>query len=181
MCLVLFHVSLKEFIFWGWWSMPLWIPLCYIVAMQLCSNPGVLYCSPVWRSAVDYHYQLLERQVHSEARCIQWPWFSRFNISCLWIIDVTLPHCVCYAMLIWTLMVLCSVSFGERPNLQDLSYRAKFLCGLDIGTLNGLNRAVNRWLLTWIVFGRSAGACGAANVIYRNKSQLGRCWWLSYN
>ena len=39
--------------------------LCSYYAFVL---PILEYCSPVWGSAADYHHQLLERQVHSEAR-----------------------------------------------------------------------------------------------------------------
>ena len=37
MCLVLSLVSLKELVFWGWWSVSLWTPLCCFVVE--CSHP----------------------------------------------------------------------------------------------------------------------------------------------
>ena len=32
MCVVLFLMSLRELVFWGWWNIHLWTPLCYFVA-----------------------------------------------------------------------------------------------------------------------------------------------------
>ena len=33
MCVLLFPVSLGELVFWGWWNVHLWKPLCYFVAI----------------------------------------------------------------------------------------------------------------------------------------------------
>ena len=33
MCVVLFHVSLNELVFWRWWNVYLWTPQCYFVAI----------------------------------------------------------------------------------------------------------------------------------------------------
>ena len=44
MCVVLFPVSLRELVFWGWWNVYLWTPLCFFVAIRICSpNPSVLF------------------------------------------------------------------------------------------------------------------------------------------
>ena len=68
MCVVSSPVSLKKLVFWGWWSVSLWIPLCCFVAtMHLFSQ----YLSIVlrwWGSAAKCHLQLLERLVYSLAR-----------------------------------------------------------------------------------------------------------------
>ena len=65
--LVLCLVSLIEFVFWGWCSMSLWTPLCYFVAIMLCSaNPRVLFSGV--RSAADCHLHLLEHKVCCVAR-----------------------------------------------------------------------------------------------------------------
>ena len=42
MCAVLSLVSLKESVFYGWWSISLWIPLCASLLLCICSpNPWV--------------------------------------------------------------------------------------------------------------------------------------------
>ena len=33
MCMMLFPVSLRELVFWGWWNVYMWTPLCYWVAI----------------------------------------------------------------------------------------------------------------------------------------------------
>ena len=41
MCLVLFPVSLRELVFWGWWYIYLWSPLCYYVAILHLSSQSL--------------------------------------------------------------------------------------------------------------------------------------------
>ena len=68
MCVVSSPASLKEFVFWGWWSLSLWISLCCIVAtIHLFSQSLsiVLRCGGL---QLKCHLQLLKRQVYSVAR-----------------------------------------------------------------------------------------------------------------
>ena len=37
MCMVLFPVCLRELVFWCWWNVYLWTPLCYFVSILHCS------------------------------------------------------------------------------------------------------------------------------------------------
>ena len=107
---------------------------------------------------------------------------------------------VCCTRLIRTLITVCSASFHlfllefdipelrsqlfhwslkyqgvERHNLQGVSCRQRFECGMtystvfDTGMLNGFKGAVNRWLLASLVFPSffsGAGACGVAKSTY---------------
>ena len=58
----------QELVFWGWWRVSLWTPLCCFVTTMHLFSISMRYCSPVCGSADECHRQLLERQVYSVAR-----------------------------------------------------------------------------------------------------------------
>ena len=94
------------------------------------------------------------------ARCTRWPAFVRIGSSCRCVIDVMLLRWVCSTRLLRTLITVCSASFHllllefaisglrpllinwslkyqgvERPNLQGVSFRPRFECGMTFPTL----------------------------------------------
>ena len=78
MCVVLFPVSLRELVFWGWWNIYLWTPLCYFVAiLHLFSQSSsiVLLCGG---QLLNVTFGFLS------ARCILWPGFDLIRVSCHW-------------------------------------------------------------------------------------------------
>ena len=72
---LLFLVSFRELVFWGWWNVYLWIPRCYFVA--------VMYLFPQSLSiALPCRDQLLYVTFSfSSARCILWLGFFLIRIS----------------------------------------------------------------------------------------------------
>ena len=89
MCMVLFLVALKEVVFWGWWSVSLWAPLCYVVAvMHLFSQSLtiVLQCNGQLLSVAFYI---------PNSRCIRWPGVSLIRVFFRCVIDVMLLDNVC--------------------------------------------------------------------------------------
>ena len=76
MCTVLAFVSLKELVFWGWWRVSLWTPLCCFVATKHLFSQSfsiVLRCGG------------LQLNSFSSTRCIQQPGFAliRLSFSCV--------------------------------------------------------------------------------------------------
>ena len=66
MCVVLFPLSFRELVFWGWWNVYLWTPLCYFVAiLHLFSQSLSIVLR--WGSDAECHLRLPERQVYSMA------------------------------------------------------------------------------------------------------------------
>ena len=63
------------------------------------------YYSPVWGLLLNVIFSF------SIARCIRSPGFAIIRISCRFVIDVMLLHCVCCTRLIRTRIVVYSVSF----------------------------------------------------------------------
>ena len=102
------------------------------------------------------------------AKCNRWAGFVLIRVSRSCVIDVMLLGCVCYTSLIRTLVTVCSESFHllllefdraelrlqlihwslkyqgvERPNLQGVSYRPRFECGM---TFPPLCLTPERWM-----------------------------------
>ena len=124
----------------------------------ICSpNPWVLFFGDVscWMSPSASECQLL-----NITRCIRWPGFVPFRVSCRCVIDVVWQGLVCYTRLIWTLITVCPASFHllllgfhiselraqlihwslkyqgvERTNLLALSCRLRFECGISFPAL----------------------------------------------
>ena len=102
MCVVLFPMSLREFVRWNWWNVYLWTPLCYFVTILHLFSQSlsiVLRCEG----------QL--QNVFLSARCVQWPGFAVIRGSCHCVIDVVLLGLVCctrlmQSCLLWSLSVL---------------------------------------------------------------------------
>ena len=72
MCVILFPVSLRELVFWTWWNVYLWTPLCYFVAILHLFSQSlsiVLWCGG----------QLLNVT------------FSFFSASCICMVDWLCP------------------------------------------------------------------------------------------
>ena len=174
-----FAVSLKEFLFWGWWSLFLWTPLyCFAASMHLFSQSLsiVLRCGGLLLNVI-FSF--------SSARCIRWPGFALIRHFCRCAIDVMLLHCECCKRLIRTRIIVCSVSFhlllsefdilerrlqpsirGWCIQVQNIPICKVFSAGSDscveclpytvfntwtliVGSREG---AVNRWLLPWACF-----------------------------
>ena len=182
MCVVLFPVFLRELVLWDWWSVYLWTPLCYFVAiLHLFSQSlsTVLRCGGQLQNVT---FSFLN------ARCIRWPALCRSEFLSLchlrhvaWLnrfykVNSNSNHCLfselpsastrvrhtraAAAASRWSL----KYQGVERPNLLGLSYvpaQVRMLNDLpytvlDTGTLHGFNGAVNRWLFPWVVFSFSA-------------------------
>ena len=126
--------------------------LCVTLLLLCNCSPILEYYSPVWWSAAECHLQLLERQELSRHRPDQ--------SSCHCLIGVMLLGYVCCTRSIRTKVSVCSVSLGlllpefdileplpqlihwslgyrgvELPNLQAVSCRSRFECGMTIPTL----------------------------------------------
>ena len=106
MCVVLFFVSLRELVFWGWWNVYLWTPL--LLCLML---PILEYCSPVWGQLLIVTFSF------SSSRCIREPW-SEFlvvmssnptiSFLSLWIMLLVYVRCT---SLIRTRITVCSARF----------------------------------------------------------------------
>ena len=108
MCVVLSPVSLKEFVFWGWWSVSLWTPQCCVATIHL-SVASLLHAISQslgivlrWEESADErHLQLLERQVYSVARLCSDQTFLSFRhrrhvvtLCMLYNVNSNLNHCL---------------------------------------------------------------------------------------
>ena len=113
----------------------------------------------------------------SSARYIRLSVFAQIRVSCRCVIDAALIH--------WSLKYQCV----ERHNVQGVSCRPRFVCGmaisytvLDTRMSDGFKEAVNRSLFPLVMFFSifsGAGACGVAKAIYKQFwfSYLGLCFW----
>ena len=149
----------------------------------------------------------------SSARCIRWSIIALIRISCRCVIDVMLLGCACCTMLIQSRTTVCSVSSlllqpefdaselqpqpihwslkyqgVERPNLQGVSCRPGYDCGMTFCTLcltpelwMGLSvQSTVGCFLSCVFFNfRGAGACGVAKAIHKQFyfSHLCLCCW----
>ena len=105
MCVVLFPMPLREFVFWGWWTF-ICGHLCVTLFLFCICSPAILdYFSPEWGSLLNVIFSFLI------AMCIQWPGFVLIRVSCRCVIDVELLGLVCCTRLMRTLITLCSASF----------------------------------------------------------------------
>ena len=98
-CAVLSLMSLNELVFWGWWIVSLWTPLCCFVAIMNLFSQILEYCSPVFGQLLNVIFSF------SSARCIRWWGFVLFRLSCRCVIDVMMLQCVCCTRLICSLFV----------------------------------------------------------------------------
>ena len=191
MCVVLFPMSLRELVFWVWWNVYLWTPLCYVVAiLNLFSLSIVLLCGG---QVLNVTFSFLS------GRCIRWPGFVSIIVFCchrrrelglvccsmlIRTVIAVQRACICvyYRSTIFELrpqLIHWSLKYQgvESPNLPGLSCRPRFECGMTVPTPNG---AVNRLLLPWVVFSlvfRGASACWVAKAFYGELcfSHLGLC------
>ena len=196
MCVVLFPVSLRELVFWGWWNIYLWTPLCYFVAiLHLFSQSWsiVLRCGG---HAAECLLQLLELQVYSVARLYP---NQRILSLChlrrvaelrlLYRFNSYSNHCLFNELPSASTRVRYTrAAAAAHPSEFEVSrcrtsqFSRSFLAAqvqlrndvpytvVDTRTLDGFKSAVNRWLLPLVVFSpifRGAGACGAIEKIYK--------------
>ena len=170
MWVVLFLVSLRELVFWVWWSVSLWTPRCYFVAI-------VYLLSSVWVSCW-INIQLLERMVYSVAR------FALISVRSDCVVDVMfhmlLPEFDILELRPQLIHWSSKYQGVERLNMQGVSCRPMFICGITFPTHCCWHRnvrqlvfkwALNRWLLDWVLFFlvlRGAGACRVAKKIYKH-------------
>ena len=77
---------------------------CFVATMHLFSRSLsiVLRCGGPLLNAIF---------CFSSAMCIRWPGFALIRLSCRCVIDVMFLHCVCCKRIIWTRIMVCSVSF----------------------------------------------------------------------
>ena len=83
----------------------LWTPLCFFVATMHFFSQSlgiVLRCGGLLLNVI-FSFSCV--------RCIRWPGFSLNRVSCRYVIDVMLLHCVCCTRLIRTRIIVCSVIF----------------------------------------------------------------------
>ena len=151
----------------------LWTPLCYFVAiLHCCPNPWVLVFG------VGVSCWMSPSASWAPARCIRWPGFVLIRVSCRCVIDVMLLSWISCTRSIQTLITVffaslhllplkidilelrpqrnhCSLKYqgAERPNLQCVSCRPRFVCRMTSPKLSfipeiwlyGFKGAVNRW------------------------------------
>ena len=92
--------------------------LCVAPLLQSFVLPILEYCSPVWGLLLNVFLSFLS------PRCIRRPGFALIRLSCRCVIDVMLLHCVYCTRLIWTRIIVCSMSFHlflsefDIPELQ---------------------------------------------------------------
>ena len=104
-------VSLKEVVFWGWWSVSWWTRLGYFVdTMHLIfqSLSIILRCGGL---------QLNMIFSFSSAWWVQWPGFALIRVSCRCAINIMLLNCVCCTRLIRTRITVfqwASICFCQR-------------------------------------------------------------------
>ena len=83
----------------------LWTPLCCFIATMHSFSQSLsiaLRCGGLLLNVI-FSY--------SNTRCTQWPGFAQIRLSSCCVTDVMLLHCVCCWRLIWTWIIVCSVSF----------------------------------------------------------------------
>ena len=167
-------MSLRELVFWGWWNVYLWTPLCYFVAIFHLFSQSLSIVLRCGGRLMNITFSFLS------AMCIRLPGFALIRVSCRCVIEVMLLSWVCCRRLIWTLITVFSVSFHllllefEVSRCRTFQFARCFLRAqvriwndlpytvFDTDTLDGF-KAVNRWLLHWIVF--SSVFCGVACVV----------------
>ena len=106
MCVVLLLVSLGDLVFWGWWNVYLYTPLCYFVAIMYLFSQSLSIVLWWEGSAAEFNF--------SNARCIRWRGSALIRVSRRCNIDVMLLGYVCWTRLIQTRITVCSVSFLPR-------------------------------------------------------------------
>ena len=84
MCVVLFSMSIRELVFWGWWSVYLCTPLCYYVAILHLFSQSLIIALRCGGLLLNIIFSF------SSTRCIQWPGFALIMVSCRCVIDVVL-------------------------------------------------------------------------------------------
>ena len=106
MCAVLSLVSLKELVFWGWWSVSLWTPLCYfVVTMLLNSSPNL------WVLFNGVGCRLWNFHLHRSPAPGVFGGRASHKLSCRCVINIMLLHCVCCTRLILTRIIVYSVRY----------------------------------------------------------------------
>ena len=96
MCVILFPMSLRELVFWGWWNVYLWTPLCYYVAILHLFSQSlsiVLRCGGQLLNVTFTSGRLCPDPSFLLCRCFVW------------------LGLVCRTRLIRTLIIVCSASF----------------------------------------------------------------------
>ena len=100
-------VSLQELVFWGWWSVSSWTPICcFVGTMHLFSQS----LSIVLRCEGQLLNVLFSFSISSNS-CIRWTGFAMIRVSCRCVIDVMVLHSVCCTKLIRTRIIVCALSF----------------------------------------------------------------------
>ena len=116
MCVVLCAVSLRELVFWGWWNVYFWTPLCYFVAILDLLSQSL---SIVLRCGVTLTF-LLWHGLCPHRRRLMWPHtgphttFSQdfvLRVSFCCVVDEMLLGWICCTRLILTQITVCSASF----------------------------------------------------------------------
>ena len=104
-CVVLFRTSLRELVFWGWWNVHLWTPLCYFVAILHLFSQSLSIVLRCRGQLLNVTFSFLSD------RCIRWPGFVPISVSCRCVIDVVWLGLICCTRLIRTPITVCSASF----------------------------------------------------------------------
>ena len=136
--------------------------LCYLVAILYLFSQSLSSVRRCEGQLLNVTFSFLS------ARCIRWPGFALIRLPCCCIIDAVLLALLCCTRFMRTLLTDCSASFQlflrefdilglrmqlihwslnyhgvERPNLQGVSFRARFKCGMTFLTLC---LASERWM-----------------------------------
>ena len=113
-CVVLFPMSLRELVFWGWWNAYLWTSLRYFVAIfpLFSQSLSIVLCCGGRLLNITFCF--------SSLRCIRWSDFVPIRVSCLCVIDVLLLGWIWFARLILTRITVCSASFHLHLSEFDI-------------------------------------------------------------
>ena len=104
-CWVLILVSLREFVFWGWWSVRLWAPPCYYIAIIHLYSQSLSIVHFCGGQLLNVTFSF------SRARCIWWLFFALIRVYNCCVINVMLLGYVCCTRLIQTQITAYSAGF----------------------------------------------------------------------
>ena len=87
-------VSLRDFVYWGWWNAYLWTPLRYFVAILHLFSQSLSIVIRCGGQLLNVTFSFLR------AWCIRWPGFVPIRVSCRCVIDVVWLGLVCCTRII---------------------------------------------------------------------------------
>ena len=203
MCVILFPASLRELVFWGWWNVYLWTPLCYFVAILHLFSQSLSFVLRCGGQLLNVIFSFMS------ARRIWWPGFVPIRVF----VDVSSASCAKISILYKVNSNSYRCLFSELPSASSrvrhtrdaaaahplefeasrcrtTSFARSFLPAqvrlwndlpytvFDTGTLDGFKGAVNPWLLVFCNFPWRRCLWGSEGIYKRLCfSHLSLCCW----